>query len=98
MREGGYFNFLSCSFRHPELGVLMCTKCYKCYGRGGWTKDGEGNDEYCRFSMQYFIAFYQSQVPLMEIAYLFHIRIQVVLRRGADLPLRLLPAGTDRVF
>jgi len=35
--------------RHPELGVLMCTKCYKCYGRGGWTKDGEGNDEYCRW-------------------------------------------------
>ena len=34
--------------RHPELGVLMCTKCYKSYGRGGWTKDGEGNDEYCR--------------------------------------------------
>ena len=26
----------------------MCTKCYKSYGRGGWTKDGEGNDEYCR--------------------------------------------------
>ena len=36
-------------FRHPELGVLMCTKCYKCYGRGGWTKDGEGNDEYRRY-------------------------------------------------
>jgi len=35
--------------RHPELGVLMCTKCYKSYGRGGWTKDGEGNDEYCRW-------------------------------------------------
>ena len=27
----------------------MCTKCYKSYGRGGWTKDGEGNDEYCRW-------------------------------------------------
>ena len=43
--------------RHPELGVLMCTKCYKCYGRGGWTKDGEGNDEYCRYLERPFFHF-----------------------------------------
>ena len=39
-------------------------------------------------------------MPLAELqnACLFHICLQVVLRRGTDLPLRLLPSGTDRVF
>ena len=29
-------------------GVLMCSKCKSQYGRGGWDKDKEGNDEFCR--------------------------------------------------
>ena len=88
--------------RHPELGVLMCTKCYKCYGRGGWTKDGEGNDEYCRYleSLFFYFVSVSKQSPfevvchyLICYAYLLHMHPQVVLRRGTDLPLRLLPAG-----
>ena len=30
------------------LGVLMCSKCKSQYGKGGWDKDKEGNDEFCR--------------------------------------------------
>ncbi len=29
-------------------GVIMCNKCRKAYGRGGWDRDKEGNDEFCR--------------------------------------------------
>ena len=56
MRERGFNSTHTFLLRHPELGVLMCTKCYKSYGRGGWTKDGEGNDEYCR---------YHKKIPLL---------------------------------
>ena len=28
----------------------MCSKCKSQYGRGGWTKDKEGNDEFCRWN------------------------------------------------
>jgi len=35
--------------KHPDLGVLMCSKCKSQYGRGGWDKDKEGNDEFCRW-------------------------------------------------
>ena len=27
----------------------MCNKCRKAYGRGGWDRDKEGNDEFCRW-------------------------------------------------
>ena len=30
------------------VGVLMCSRCKSQYGRGGWDKDKEGNDEFCR--------------------------------------------------
>lgn len=35
--------------RHPDLGVIMCMKCRGLYGKGGWDKDPEGNDEFCRW-------------------------------------------------
>jgi len=38
--------------RHPELGVIMCNKCRKNYGKGGWERDPEGNDEFCRWCSQ----------------------------------------------
>ena len=74
MRERGYLGFIIphtlLLLRHPELGVLMCTKCYKSYGRGGWTKDGEGNDEYCR---------YVPQKPFFFRAHLYFISLFRVL-------------------
>ena len=27
----------------------MCSKCKSQYGKGGWDKDKEGNDEFCRY-------------------------------------------------
>ena len=27
----------------------MCSKCRSQYGKGGWDKDKEGNDEFCRY-------------------------------------------------
>ncbi|KAK4305277.1 hypothetical protein Pmani_022836 [Petrolisthes manimaculis] len=33
---------------HPVLGVFICKKCRKYYGRGKFCKDDEGYDEYCR--------------------------------------------------
>ncbi|XP_050718852.1 transcriptional regulator ATRX-like isoform X2 [Eriocheir sinensis] len=33
---------------HPVLGVFICKKCRKYYGRGKFCKDKEGYDEYCR--------------------------------------------------
>ncbi|XP_047739112.1 transcriptional regulator ATRX isoform X2 [Hyalella azteca] len=36
-------------FTHPILGVLLCKRCRKFYGKGTWKKDKEGLDEYCRW-------------------------------------------------
>lgn len=30
----------------------MCNKCRKNYGKGGWERDPEGNDEFCRWCSQ----------------------------------------------
>ena len=30
----------------------MCNKCRKGYGQGGWERDPEGNDEFCRWCSQ----------------------------------------------
>jgi len=38
--------------RHPELGVILCNKCRKNYGKGGWDRDPDGNDEFCRWCSQ----------------------------------------------
>ena len=38
----------SSSLLHLITGVLVCSKCKSQYGRGGWDKDKEGNDEFCR--------------------------------------------------
>ncbi|KAG0709965.1 Transcriptional regulator ATRX [Chionoecetes opilio] len=35
-------------FTHPVLGVFICKKCRKYYGKGKFCKDREGYDEYCR--------------------------------------------------
>jgi hypothetical protein len=43
------FKAQSTCHRHPDLGVLMCSKCKSQYGKGGWDKDKEGNDEFCRW-------------------------------------------------
>ena len=42
------FKSLSQCQRHPDLGVVICVKCKGSYGKGGWEKDPEGNDEFCR--------------------------------------------------
>jgi len=34
---------------HPVLGVFLCKRCRKFYGRGRFCKDDEGYDEYCRW-------------------------------------------------
>merc|ERR1711962_230240 len=34
---------------HPELGVFLCKRCRKFYGKGRFCKDDEGYDEYCRW-------------------------------------------------
>ena len=31
---------------------MMCNKCRKGYGQGGWERDPEGNDEFCRWCSQ----------------------------------------------
>ncbi|RXG58907.1 Transcriptional regulator ATRX [Armadillidium vulgare] len=36
-------------FAHPVLGVTLCKKCSKFYGKGDFKKDEEGMDEYCRW-------------------------------------------------
>ncbi|KAF2360469.1 SNF2-related N-terminal domain [Trinorchestia longiramus] len=36
-------------FTHPLLGVLICKRCRKFYGKGTFKKDDEGLDEYCRW-------------------------------------------------
>ncbi|KAB7507548.1 Transcriptional regulator ATRY, partial [Armadillidium nasatum] len=36
-------------FTHPVLGVTICKKCSKFYGKGDFNKDDEGMDEYCRW-------------------------------------------------
>ena len=33
----------------------MCSKCKSQYGKGGWDKDKEGNDEFCRLVSTYFV-------------------------------------------
>ncbi|KAK7085508.1 hypothetical protein SK128_019955, partial [Halocaridina rubra] len=33
---------------HPALGVFLCRRCYKYYGKGKFHKDDDGYDEYCR--------------------------------------------------
>ncbi|XP_071550743.1 uncharacterized protein [Panulirus ornatus] len=35
-------------FTHPVLGVFLCKRCRKYYGKGTFCKDEEGYDEYCR--------------------------------------------------
>ncbi|KAB7507550.1 Transcriptional regulator ATRX-like protein [Armadillidium nasatum] len=36
-------------FTHPVLGVLVCKKCFRFYGKGDFNKDPDGYDEYCRW-------------------------------------------------
>ena len=33
----------------------MCSKCKSQYGKGGWDKDKEGNDEFCRLVSTCFV-------------------------------------------
>ncbi|XP_063855287.1 transcriptional regulator ATRX-like isoform X1 [Scylla paramamosain] len=35
-------------FTHPVLGLFICKRCRKFYGKGKFRKDKEGFDEYCR--------------------------------------------------
>ena len=32
----------------------MCMKCRGLYGKGGWDKDPEGNDEFCRYDIDHY--------------------------------------------
>ncbi|XP_068228136.1 LOW QUALITY PROTEIN: transcriptional regulator ATRX-like [Palaemon carinicauda] len=35
-------------FTHPVLGIFICKRCRKYYGKGKYHKDDDGYDEYCR--------------------------------------------------
>ena len=45
----------------------MCSKCKSQYGKGGWDKDKEGNDEFCRLVSTCFVALYSISLCIIII-------------------------------
>lgn len=43
------FRIRGAAQRHPELGVVLCATCGQNYGKGGWARDQQGSDEFCRW-------------------------------------------------